>query len=122
MNSQILKARTKQFAHECVRLVSTFPKTKPVGPIITRQLIRSSTSVAANYRAACLAATRPLFNSKLDIVVEEIDESVFWIEFARDEQLIQEEQFGAVLDEGQQLARIFISSRMTARGRHKPQS
>jgi len=71
-----LKVRTKRFAHDCVKLALQFPNNK-LGLHLRGQLIRSSTSVAANYRAACIAQTKRTFISKLSIAIEEVDESNF---------------------------------------------
>ncbi len=87
MNSEDLKKRTKLFAHNCVKLAVTLPNTY-LGNHIKGQLIRASTSVAANYRSACLAQSKPSFSAKISIVLEEADESQFWLEFIRDEKLI----------------------------------
>ncbi len=87
MDSQELKERTKNFAHRCVKLSIAIPKST-LGKHIKSQLVRCSTSVAANYRAAVLAQSTASFTSKLSIVLEEIDESVFWLEFIRDEDLL----------------------------------
>ena len=101
--SEELKARTKEFAHRCVKLAMALPNT-PLGNHIRGQLIRCSTSVAANYRAACLAQSRAGFISKISIVIEEADESYFWLEFIVD----------PLLKEAYELTAIFISSRKTA--------
>jgi four helix bundle protein len=84
MDSEDLKRRTKEFAHRCVKLSMALPNT-PLGNHIRGQLIRCSTSVASNYRAACIAQSRASFVSKLSTVVEEVDESHFWLEFIIDE-------------------------------------
>lgn len=78
------------------------------------QLIRCSTSVAANYRAACGAQSKKSFVSKLGIVVEEVDESNFWLEFIKDEKLIMNDQLEELTKESLEFTRIFISSRKTA--------
>ena len=87
VDSSELKARTKEFAHRCVKLALSLPKT-PLGNHINGQLIRCATSVAANYRAALLAQTKAAFISKTSIVIEEADESEFWLEFVMNEKLI----------------------------------
>ena len=87
MDSQELKEMTKNFVHRCVKLSIAIPKST-LGKHIKSQLVRCSTSVAANYRAAVLAQSTASFTSKLSIVLEEIDESVFWLEFIRDEDLL----------------------------------
>jgi four helix bundle protein len=114
MNSDELKKRTKEFAHRCVKLGMALPKNT-LGNHIRGQLIRCSTSVAANYRAACIAQSKASFISKLSIVVEEADESCFWMEFIIDENLMDEKKVRPLLNEADQLKAIFITSRKTAR-------
>lgn len=114
MDGQELKDRTKGFAHRCVQLSISLPKTK-VGDHISGQLIRCATSVAANYRAACLAQSKASFVSKLSIVLEEVDESAFWLEFIVDEELMSEKRIRPLLDEANELTAIFFASRKTAR-------
>lgn len=113
MNSEDLKIRTKAFAHQSVKLAMNLP-IDSLGNHLKRQLIRCSTSVAANYRAACVAQSKPSFISKLSIVIEEADESHFWLEFINDEELLENTQVKPLLDEAAELAAIFISSRKTA--------
>ena len=108
-----LKIRTKLFAHNCVKSSLQLPNTY-LGNHIKGQLIRASTSVAANYRATCLAQTKKSFISKISIVVEEVDESNFWINFLVDEELLTKETCKYLLKESDELTRIFISSRKTA--------
>ena len=112
--SEELKTRTKQFAHRCVKLAMALPNT-PLGNHIGGQLIRSSTSVAANYRAACIAQSKASFISKLSIVIEEADESYFWFEFIIDENLLKNNLVEPLLKEADELTAIFIASRKTAR-------
>ena len=114
MKGDDLKKRTKKFAHRCVKLAMALPNT-PLGNHIRGQLIRCSTSVAANYRAACLAQSKAGFVSKISIVIEEADESYFWLEFIVDENIIKKDLVDPLLEEAYELAAIFISSRKTAR-------
>ena len=114
MDSDDLKKRTKEFAHRCVKLSLALPNT-PLGNHIRGQLIRCSTSVASNYRATCIAQSRASFVSKLSIVVEEVDESHFWLEFIIDEGLLKRNLVEALLIEAAELTGIFVSSRKTAR-------
>jgi len=114
MKGDDLKKRTKEFAHRCVKLAMSLPNT-PLGNHIRGQLIRCSTSVAANYRAACLAQSKAGFVSKLSIVIEETDESYFWLEFIVDENMIKKDLVDPLLEEAYELTAIFISSRKTAR-------
>ncbi|MFH1883449.1 MAG: four helix bundle protein [Planctomycetota bacterium] len=112
MDREELKKRTRDFAHRCVKLALALPQS-PLGDHIRRQLIKCSTSVAANYRAACIAESKASFVSKLSIVIEEVDESCFWLEFIIDEKLLNEKQVAPLLNEGEELTSIFISSRKT---------
>jgi len=112
MNKEDLKSRTKDFAHRCVKLAVSLPNTV-LGRNLQSQLIRSSTSVAANYRAACVAQSKAGFTSKLSIVIEETDESLFWLEFIVEENLIKSERASALIKEAGELKAIFISSRKT---------
>jgi four helix bundle protein len=111
-----LKKRTKEFAHRCVKLSLALPETD-LGKHIRRQLVRCSTSVASNYRAACVAQSRADFASKLSIVIEEADESCFWMEFIIEEGLLNERQVAGLLKEGSELTAIFVKSRITAKDR-----
>ncbi|HET8810368.1 MAG TPA: four helix bundle protein [Flavobacteriaceae bacterium] len=111
---EILKKRSKVFAHGCVKLGLELPKNK-LGSHIEGQLIRCSTSVAANYRAACLGQSKKTFVSKLGIVIEEADECIFWIEFLQDENLINNQNSQKLFQEAKELTAIFIASRITAR-------
>ena len=112
MDREELKKRTRDFAHRCVKLALALPQS-PLGDHIRRQLIKCSTSVAANYRAACIAQSKASFVSKLSIVIEEVDESCFWLEFIIDEKLLNEKQVAPLLNEEEELTSIFISSRKT---------
>lgn len=113
MNKAELKDRTKLFAHQCVKLVELLPKNG-LGHHLSNQLIRSATSVAANYRATCIAQSRASFISKISIVVEEADETAFWLEFIVVEKLIDTDRIKNLLNEAVELTKIFISSRKTA--------
>ena len=118
MNPDDLKDRMKDFAHRCVKLALALPQTA-LGNHIKGQLIRCLTSAAANYRAVCIAQSKPHFISKLSIVVEECDESCFWMEFIIDEKLLKRQRVLPLLQEGRELTSIHISSRKTARGLRK---
>jgi four helix bundle protein len=96
----------------------TLPNTQ-LGYHLRGQLIRCSTSVASNYRAACIAQSKASFISKLSIVIEETDESYFWLEFIFDENLIKRNLVESLLKEADELTAIFIASRKTARSKDK---
>ena len=114
MNRDELKKRTKDFAHRCVKLAMALPDT-PLGRHVRMQLIKCGTSVGANYRAACIAQSRASFTAKLNIVLEETDESCFWLEFIIDEKLLQQSRVMPLLDEGKELTALFMSSTKTLR-------
>jgi four helix bundle protein len=108
-----LLERTKRFAHDCVKLAIRLPNTY-LGNHVKGQLIRCSTSVAANYRAARLGQSKAAFISKTSIVIEEVDESEFWLEFIIDEKLLPEERVLSLKNEAHELTSIFVTSRRTA--------
>ncbi len=120
MNNKELKKRTKQFALRCIKMSYALPDTL-LGRHIGRQIIRSSTSVAANYRAACLAQSKAGFISKLSIVVEEVDETLFWLEIIIEEKLLAKSKIESLIQEADELTAIFISARKTAR-KNRPSS
>jgi four helix bundle protein len=109
MNSEAMKNRTKSFALLVIRLCRTVPRTE-VSRIICRQLLRSATSVAANYRAVCRARSTPDFTSKLGIVLEESDETLFWIELLVETGAVALENARASLMEANELVSIFVAS------------
>ena len=113
MKGDELKGRTKKFAHRCIKLAMALPNTQ-FADHIRGQLYRCSTSVASNYRAACIAQSKASFISKLSIVIEEADESIFWLEFIIDENLLKKAQVEPLLKEAEELTAIFMTSRKTA--------
>ena len=113
MKGDELKRRTKEFAHRCVKLAMALPNT-PLGNHIRGQLIRCSTSVASNYRATCIAQSKASFISKLSIVIEEADESYFWLEFIIDENLLKNHLVEPLVKEADEITAIFTTSRKTA--------
>jgi four helix bundle protein len=114
VNRETLKERTKQFALRIIRLVETLPKTV-TGRAIGNQLVRSGTSVGANYRAACRGRSKAEFTSKLNVVMEEADESAFWLEIIIEARLLSEEKAEPLLTEATELTAIFAKSCYTAR-------
>ena len=117
MKHENLRARTKQFALDCIRLCSTLPNRQEFW-IIGKQLLRSATSVGANYRSACRAKSPADFISKMSIVEEEADECQYWLELLEevwtngDHPMIKHLE-----DEAGQLTAIMIQSKKTARHR-----
>ena len=118
MKSEELIRRTKAFAHRCVKLATALPDT-PLGKHIRGQLIRCSTSVAANYRAACLSQSKASFTAKISIVLEETDETAFWLEFIIDEKLLKKNIVEPLQQEAEELTAIFAASRKTASKKDK---
>ena len=108
-----LIGRTKVFAHSCIKLSLTLLNNY-LGNHIKGQLIRCSTSVAANCRAVCLSQSKASLISKISIVIEEADEAEFWLEFINDENLIPDDGVNSLKTEAHELASIFIASRKTA--------
>jgi four helix bundle protein len=113
LNEQELIARTKQFALRVMKLVETLPRTIQ-GRAIGNQIMRSGTSVAANYRAACRARSKVEFIAKLGTVEEEADETVFWLELIVEGRLIGVNQIEPLLKEATELVAITAASRKTA--------
>lgn len=116
MKPEELRERTKRFALDVIRLFRALPRSEEAR-IIGRQLMRAATSVAANYRAAGRARSRAEFVAKIGIVVEEADESVYWLEMLRDASVVQAQVVAPLMKEGNELLAIFAASQNTAKGR-----
>ena len=114
-NSESLKERTKRFALQVIRLCRAMPRSSD-SLIITRQLLRSATSVGANYRAVCRARSTADFVSKLGIVLEEADETLFWLELLVDSGTAKADAAAPLLREANELVSIFVASLRTAKG------
>jgi four helix bundle protein len=109
-----LRERTKVFALRILQVFRSLPRTVDA-QIIGKQLLRSATSVAANYRAACRSRSRTEFAAKIGLVLEEADETAFWIEFLTDAKIMQKERLEKLLNEALELTAIFSASRKTAK-------
>jgi four helix bundle protein len=109
-----LRQRTKFFALEAIKAIDKLPQGRTTD-IVGRQLLRSATSVGANYRAACMARSRADFIAKMGIVQEEVDESTYWIEILIESGIVQPEELGALKQEGIEILSMAISSIKTAR-------
>jgi len=101
--------RTRKFAVSIIVFVSKLPKTT-AGQIIGRQLIRSGTSVGANYRSALRGKSRADFTAKLGIVEEELDEVQYWLEVLVESQILEQERIQTLHDEADQLLRIIVTT------------
>ena len=114
MTSDELKRRTKQFALRVMKLVDALPRTT-TGRAIGGQLVRSGTSVGANYRAACRGRSKAEFAAKVGTVAEEADESCFWLELIIEGQFVPEHLVQPLLEEANELTAIFTASAKTTR-------
>jgi four helix bundle protein len=118
MTQRDLKQRTKEFALRVIRLTEALPKGR-TADVIGRQLLRSGTSVAANYRAACRAKSTADFISKMGTVEEEADESLFWMEMLVEANLMSKDRLTPLMQEADELVAITVTSINTARRRNK---
>ena len=118
MNSDDLKRRTKQFALRVIRLVELLPIGRTAN-VIGNQLLRSGTSVGANYRAACRAKSNADFISKMGIVEEEADESIYWMELLIESGILRIGKLESLMKEADELLAITVSSINTAKRRNR---
>lgn len=109
-----LQQRTKNFALRVMVMVDALPK-KRSADVLGHQLLRSATSVAANYRAACRARSQAEFIAKMGVVEEEADESMAWLELIADSGLIKRERLIPLMSEADELVAITVASIKTAR-------
>jgi len=113
MNAQELKDRTKKFALRVMHFVDALPDT-PKGRAIASQPVRSGTSVAANYRAACRGRSHAEFISKIGVAEEEADETVLWLELIVEDKLLPEKKIASLLKEANELTAIMAASYISA--------
>ena len=113
MKPEDLKERTKQFALRIMRLVDVLPNT-PKGRTLANQVVRSGTSVAANYRAACRGRSRAEFISKIGVVEEEADETALWLELIVADKILPEKKILPLLAEANELVAIMAASYISA--------
>ena len=111
---RLFKARTKQFAMDVIRFCSKLPNKQPFW-VISGQLIRSSTSVASNYRSSCRAQSRPAFISKMSAVEEEADESEFWLEVLDELKTRPNSELARLLKEAGEILAVVVKSKKTVR-------
>ena len=116
MEAEVLKQRTKQFAIRNIKLFKALPNNDE-SKIIGKQLLRSATSVAANYRAVCRARSDAEFHSKLSIVVEEIDECCFWMELLIEAEIVEKSKLQSLNDEANEILLIMAKSRNTIKNK-----
>jgi four helix bundle protein len=111
-----LRDRMKAFAVRIVRLYRSLPY-KADAQVLGKQLLRCGTAVAANYRAVCRSRSKAEWIAKIGIVVEEADESVFWLEMLSDCEIVPLQKLELLLKEAHELSALFTASRRTARTR-----
>ena len=114
MNKDELKKRTKKFALDIIFFLKSV-KQNSISQVIFNQLLRSATSIAANYRAACRAKSKADFIYKIAIVEEEADESLFWLELLNEGEIVISERLIILIKEANELTAIFTSIRKTSR-------
>ncbi|MEO6524325.1 MAG: four helix bundle protein [Mucilaginibacter sp.] len=105
--------RTKRFVVDNIKLFKSLPHTDEAR-IVGRQLLRSSSSVGANYRAACRARSQAEFHSKLSIVVEEADESVFWMEILVESGIVKQDEINILMKEANEILKVVSTARKTS--------
>ncbi|MFA5688463.1 MAG: four helix bundle protein [Kiritimatiellales bacterium] len=116
MNQNDLKKRTKQFALRILKLTAALPRS-PEAIVLRNQLVRSGTSVGANYRAVCRSRSTAEFISKLGVVIEEADESCFWMELMIESGMLSKEKTSDLLSEANEITAIMTAARKTAQDR-----
>jgi four helix bundle protein len=116
MDSKQLQLRTKKFALRIIRLVGALPKTR-LGDVLGRQLLRSGTSIGANYREALRASSRKHFISTLQMVLREADESLYWLELLSESEAKKATRLGPLIAECGELVAIFSATIRPAKSR-----
>jgi four helix bundle protein len=118
MNEEQFKKRTKQLALRVIRLVGTLPKNQ-TGQVIGRQLLRSGTSVGANYRAACRAKSTADMINKLKTVEEEADETLYWLELLVEGSIVPQAKLSDLMTETDEILAMTVASIKTLRTKQK---
>jgi four helix bundle protein len=118
VNEQQFKTRTKQLALRVIRLVESLPMTK-TADVIGKQLLRSSTSIGANYRASCRAKSTADLIAKLSIVEEETDETLYWLELLIESGLVEPDKLKNLMQETNEILAMTVASIKTLRQKQK---
>ena len=116
MTTDEMKMRTKKFSLMIIDLGEKMPNTNVIRSI-TNQIVRSGTSVGANYRAVCRARSDREFVAKMNIVLEEADETLFWLEIIKEKMWITKSELEMIWKDGNELTAIFVSSLKTVNNR-----
>jgi len=114
LDARDLRARTKAFALRIIRLYSSLPKTTEA-QVLGKQLLRSGTSVGAHYREATRARSQAEFISKIEAGLQELEETVYWLELLVEGRFVDESRLAELLREAEELMSIFVSSAKTAK-------
>ncbi len=114
MDKNILKERTKTFGLRIIKMSESLPKNT-AGYIIAKQILRSGTSVGANYRSACRGRSKAEFIAKLGISLEEVDETAYWLELIMDGDFLPKNKVESLHNEAEELVAIFSSSIKTSK-------
>jgi four helix bundle protein len=112
-----MKTRTKEFAKRVIRLCRSLPSNQE-GYLIGKQVFRSSTSVGANYRAACRARSKADFLSKMAIVLEEADETLYWLELLVECNIVKAPRLEPLMQENKEIIAMIVASLNTAKTQH----
>lgn len=116
MDEKIFKARTKKLAVAIIKQMDKLPNSR-TADVVARQVIRSGTSIGANYRAACRAKSTPDMINKLKIVEEEADETQYWLEILTEAGLVPQEQISSIHKETDEILAMTVASLKTLRNR-----
>jgi four helix bundle protein len=116
MTRDEMKTRTKQFALRIIRLSAAMPKSREAD-VLGRQVLKSGTSIGANYREAVRASSRRHFITNLEICLREGDETLYWLELLAESGIMSEKRLGGLIDEGNQLVAIMTATVRTAKRR-----
>jgi four helix bundle protein len=116
--AEYFRNRTKKFVVDNIRLYRLLPKSEEAR-IVGKQLLRSSSSVGSNYRAACRARSQAEFHSKLSIVVEEADESVFWMEILIEAEIIKQNEINSLMTEANEILKVVATARKSVSNNNK---
>ena len=114
MQAQDMKTRTRAFALRVIRLAESLPRT-PAANVIRNQILRCGSSVGANYRAACRARSKPDFVSKMGIVEEEADETIYWMELLIDAEIVKKSRIADLMNEANEIVAIVVASIRTSK-------
>jgi len=114
MTPEELKQRTKAFGLRCIKVIEALPKSR-TADMLARQLVRSGTSAGANYRSACRGRSGKDFAAKVDIAIEEADESLYWLEVMVDAGLMSQKRLASLIKEGNEIVAILTATSRTTK-------